>query len=196
MRGVLDMAYTSLMSDGIYTVPCVIKSGDATVVEFVVDTGAAGTVVARGRLSGLDIVPTGRKRGFKTASQEIIYLSEVHISQFTIHSINLGACDICIGDISLLGMDLLQKVTFVQKANTRELVIREANDTSTKSNETLIKKFCNDNHVDINYIMRVLPSNWTTLSHSDLLRELSTKYDKSTIGHSIEDAIKSMYPSK
>lgn len=126
MKGVWDLDYTSLLTNGCYKVPCICNCDEPSVIEFTIDTGAVRTIINSVDLHDLNVKRTGKTRKFKTASNESIVLEEIIINQFTIATIDLGECTLYVGNINLLGTDILKRVTLIQKANSGKLLIRSA----------------------------------------------------------------------
>lgn len=121
--------YNTRLSDNRYTVTCISVINNTKILHFVVDTGAMytccnskyiDTKLTEQSLTDCEIKYIG---GFNNEDKKNpIKIYRYHLDQFTIGNIDLGERDIWITfenrvDDNVLGMDLLQHVTYLQLAD-------------------------------------------------------------------------------
>ena len=123
---------TKLRNDtGRYVAKCIVNRNGPRVVDFVVDTGAKYTccsalsIDSRIEESGIGDAETKILGGIIAGSVLKVY--KYHVDQFTIGTVDMGEQDIWItfddrATDDVLGMDILQKVFFLQDADKRKIL--------------------------------------------------------------------------
>ena len=149
--------FSTNLTKNSYVVVCIANGAVVKLVDTIVDTGAARTCYrARNidrKLTETDVAdnPHIDICGFvdKTSPENAVRFYKYPVKQFTIGTIDLGKQDIWITfdkriSDNLLGLDILQKVTFLQIANSHSLSFFDDMDDFNKFvsqlQESLIEK--------------------------------------------------------
>lgn len=111
-----------------YVVKCICNIGEPSVINCLVDTGAVNTVISYSDLINNPILEVKGESAFISITRDKIKLSSVVVPQFTVGSIDMGSQEVYIAPMgtiqsSILGLDILSKLTIHQDAYSNKLNI-------------------------------------------------------------------------